>query len=84
MLRGPYAGVGLLKHFPPPPPPPPLIVRDHGGQVLAYVYFGGEPGRRAATQVLTRAEAWQIAANIAKLPQGGCSKPRASIDPLPL
>jgi hypothetical protein len=38
-----------------------FVVRDHGGQALAYVYFEDEPGRRAAR---TR----RIAANIAKLP----------------
>ena len=41
-----------------------FIVRDHDKQALAYVYFEDEPGR----QLLTRDEAWRIAANIAKLP----------------
>ena len=45
-----------------------LIVRDANGQALAYVYFEGELGRRAAAQLLTRDEARRIAANIAKLP----------------
>ena len=44
------------------------IVRDHGGQALAYVYFEEGPGRRAAAKLLTRDEARRIAANIAKLP----------------
>jgi hypothetical protein len=30
------------------PPPGPFIVRENGGQGLAFVYFEEEPGRRAA------------------------------------
>ena len=29
-----------------------FIVRDHNGQALAYVYFEGELGRRAAAHLL--------------------------------
>jgi hypothetical protein len=46
-----------------------FIVRDHGGQQLAYVYFEEEPGRRSAAKLLSKDEARRIAANIAKLPE---------------
>ena len=46
-----------------------FIVRDASRQALAYVYFEGEPGRRAAAKLLTRDGARRIAANIDKLPE---------------
>ena len=46
-----------------------LIVRDHNGQALGYVYYENEAGRRAAAKLLTKDEARQTAANIAKLPE---------------
>jgi hypothetical protein len=45
-----------------------FIVRDHGGQKLAYVYYEEEPGRRAAAKVLRKDEARRLAANFATLP----------------
>jgi hypothetical protein len=46
-----------------------FIVRDANGQALTYVYYESEPGRRSAAKLLSKDEARQIAANIAKLPE---------------
>jgi hypothetical protein len=55
--------VGLsnkARRFPPPwsieeANNPCFIVRDSTGQVLAYVYFEDEPGRRSAAKLLAKA-----------------------------
>jgi hypothetical protein len=49
------------RRFPPPWTVEELeacyVVRDHGGQALAYIYFEEEPGRQSATKLLTKDEA---------------------------
>jgi hypothetical protein len=42
-----------------------FIVKDGGGQKLAYVYYEEEHGRRSAAKLLTKDEAWRIAVNFA-------------------
>ena len=46
-----------------------FVVVDSAGQKLAYVYYEEEPGQRSAAKLLTKDEAWRIAANVAKLPE---------------
>jgi hypothetical protein len=41
-----------------------LVVLDHDGQQLTYVYYEDEAGRRSAAKLLTKDEARRIAANI--------------------
>jgi hypothetical protein len=42
--------------------------KDSSGQMLAYVYFEDELGRRSAAKLLSKDEARRIAVNFAKLP----------------
>jgi hypothetical protein len=44
------------------------IVRNANNFAVAYVYFGNEPGRRAAANLMSKDEARKIAAGIEKLP----------------
>jgi len=50
-----------VRRFPPPWSIDELeacfVVRDHGGQALADVYFEDEPGQRSAAKLLTKDEA---------------------------
>ena len=40
------------------------VVKDGGGQKLGYFYYEEEPGRRSTAKLLTKDEAWRIAAPI--------------------
>jgi len=45
-----------------------VIVKDATGQILTCSYFADEPLRWWSTKCLTKAEAWDVAVNIANLP----------------
>jgi hypothetical protein len=66
------ATLGMSRRFPPPwsieESSACFIGRDHDKQALACVYYENESGRRSSAKLLTRDEAFLIAANIAKLP----------------
>jgi hypothetical protein len=46
-----------------------FVVKDRGGQELAYLYYENDPRRRSIVKLLSRDEARSIAAAIAKLPE---------------
>jgi hypothetical protein len=46
-----------------------FVVKDGGGQELAYIYYEDDPSRRSILKLLSRYEARQIAAAITKLPE---------------
>jgi hypothetical protein len=46
-----------------------FVVKDRGGQELAYLYYEDDPRRRSIVKLLSRDEARSIAAAIAKLPE---------------
>jgi hypothetical protein len=54
------------RRFPPPWSVEELdaafVVKDSSGQKLTYIYYEEEPGRRSAAKLLSRDEAWRIAA----------------------
>ncbi len=51
------------RRFPPPWAVAELeaayVIKDSGGEKLAYVYFEEEPGRRSAAKLLTRERRWE-------------------------
>jgi hypothetical protein len=46
-----------------------FVVKDRGGQELAYIYYEDDPRRRSIVKLLSRDEARSIAAAVAKLPE---------------
>ena len=71
-----------VRRFPPPWSIEDIgaafVVKDTNGQKLGYFYYEEEPGRRSAAKMLSKDEARQIAANVAKLSNAGRHRPLCS------
>jgi hypothetical protein len=71
--------VAIPRRFPPPwsveETEACFIVKDSGGQKLAYVYYEEEPGRRSAAKLLTKGEA----ADCGQLRQAAGPAPQAAV-----
>jgi hypothetical protein len=46
-----------------------FVVKDQGGQELAFIYYEDDPNKRSILKLLSRDEAQRIAAAITKLPE---------------
>ena len=77
-FKFPHRSLEIKNQMPDRSFPPPwsveehsgyLVVRDHRGQGLAYIYYENELRPAISRKLLTKDEARRIAANVAKLPE---------------